>query len=557
MYKTRMNNFRTHGTGRRTARAVDGIVGGAPQSDNRHYNRGPQLRQSSVSNFRSADGFRSNVQMPVAQKPSPSHQPTSSVLKAKVPVSTARPTPAISSRRHSKPRRRSWRKTSFKIAGSMVILVLLMGGFLFTKGYIKARSIFQGGGNAPALAENADPTTLNGEGDGRVNILLLGKGGEGHEGADLTDTIIVASLDPIQKQASLLSIPRDFWVKNDKGASKINAVYANAKNTVLGSNINTSENKKKAEEAGVKAVQSKIEQTMGIPIHYYVTLDFQAFVDAINTVGGVDITISPDDSVGIVQERMWDPKAGKQYILDVKAGENHFDGQRALMYSRSRHTSARGDFDRAERQRMVIVALKDKVLSAGTYGNPAKLSQLIDNFGDHVRSNLTTGELLRIYELGSQIDSSKISSLGLVGPPKAYVTTDNVDGQSIVRPVAGLFDYTEIQSFVRNSLRDSYLEQESANIAVYNGTKITGLASRKADELKSYGYGVTTVANAPDQALTTTVIVDRTNGQKKYTKHYLEQRFGVTVTTTMPNGTIDPGTSDFVIILGTDANANQ
>lgn len=553
-----MDNFKLNKTNRRAGRAVDGVIGGVPQADNRHYNRGHQLRQSSINNFRSPDGFRSNVQMPLARRTAAPHGAgeAPSHLRPAMQSQIAQQQ-SKSSRKTAHKNGQSWRRVSFKLAGSLVVLTLLMGGFLFTKGFLKARSIFQGGGNAPALAQNVDPQTLNGEGDGRVNVLLLGRGGEGHDGADLTDTIIIASIDPIQKQASLLSIPRDFWVQSSSGgASKINAVYAAAKNEYLSSNIKTDESKRKAEEVGIKALESKVEDTFGVPIHYYVMLDFQAFVDAINTVGGIDISISPDDSAAIVQERLWDPSIGQHYVLDVQAGDNHFDGQKALMYARSRYTSARGDFDRAERQRMVIVALKDKVLSLGTYGNPAKLSQLIDNFGDHVRSNLSTGELLRIYELSNEIDSSNISSLSLVGPPKNYVTTDMINGQSIVRPVTGLFDYSEIQSFVRNALRDSYLQQESANIAVYNGTKINGLATKKADELKSFGYGVTTVANAPNQALTQTIVVDLTNGEKKYTKHYLEQRFGVTAVAALPDASIDPGEADFVILLGTDANVN-
>src|SRR5690606_21282449 len=91
--------------------------------------------------------------------------------------------------------------------------------------------IFKGGGNSVVLNnENVDPTQLRGEGDGRVNILILGKGGtEQRDGPELTDTIILASIDPLAKESTLLSIPRDLWVKSPTGySSKINEVYANA-----------------------------------------------------------------------------------------------------------------------------------------------------------------------------------------------------------------------------------------------------------------------------------------------------------------------------------------
>ncbi len=102
--------------------------------------------------------------------------------------------------------------------------------------FIKTRGIFHGDGQGAAALEKdvVDPTKLAGEGDGRINILLLGKGGVGHEAPDLTDTILVASIDPVQNEAALLSIPRDLYVKDKKGNStKINALYSNAKQGVL------------------------------------------------------------------------------------------------------------------------------------------------------------------------------------------------------------------------------------------------------------------------------------------------------------------------------------
>lgn len=434
---------------------------------------------------------------------------------------------------------------------------MLTGGLLFGKGYLKIRNVLKGGGGAPALAENVDPSKLRGEGDGRVNVLLLGKGGQGHEGGELTDTILVASIDPVNKKASILSIPRDLWVKVGTGQSKINAVYANAKSGVLSRSQRTDQVKQRAEQAGVAAIQSEVEETMGIPIHYYVMVDFVAFEKAIDTVGGIEIYVDPADKGAIVSETLWDGLTRKNYRLDVRPGKNYFDGQRALMYARSRQTSARGDFDRSERQRKILIALKDKILSAGTYGNPLKISELLSNFGDRVQSNMSTGELKRMYDIARTINSSKINSVGLADPPNNYVTTDYVNGQSVVRPRAGLFDYTEIQNYVRNTLKDGYIQKENANIAVYNGSGITGLANTKATELKSFGYGITTVANAPNSNYGQTVLVDLTKGAKRYTKYYLEQRLKVTAVTAMPDSTISPAGAEFVIILGKNESTSR
>jgi polyisoprenyl-teichoic acid--peptidoglycan teichoic acid transferase len=447
-------------------------------------------------------------------------------------------------RKSKKPR--SKKRLALKISGFVILCMLLTAGFLFGKAFLKSRNIFKGGSDgAAALDQDVDPAKLRGEGDGRVNILLLGKGGDGHQAPDLTDTILLASIDPVQKEAALLSIPRDLYVKAPGGGrSKINAIYANAKYQEL-ARATGADKEEQAEKAGLAAIEKTIQNTMGVPIHYHVMVDFTAFRDAVNTVGGIDLDVKTP-----VYEVLWLEETGKHYTLDVRVGREHFDGRRALAYSRSRYTSARGDFDRTERQRAVIVALKDKILSAGTFSNPVKLSKLIDDFGDHVQANMTTSELLRIYELGRDITADKIVSLGLADPPNAYVKTDNIGGLSVVVPRAGLDNYTEIQNYVRNAMKDGFIKKENAQIVVLNGTTTGGLATQKANELKSFGYNVTSIADAPTKNYTKTVLVDLRSGSKKYTKHYLEQRFGVTATNKLPDPSINPGQADFVIILG-------
>lgn len=500
---------------------------------------GAQPRRGSLDNFRASNGFR------------PSQQPT---LNSGVIYDATRPpqrgpsgnidltlTPAPSK---PKPRRNRRKTVKRSMAGALAAIILL-GGFLFGKGYLKLHQIFKGGAQgAAALQDNPDPSKLRGEGDGRVNILLLGKGGDGHEAPDLTDTILIASIDPVQKQAALLSIPRDLWVQpQGSGYTKINAVYANAKYAAQSKKMSD----KDAEKAGMDAIEKEIQSDIGIPIHYYVMIDFKAFEQAINTVGGIDINVAASETV---YEVLYDHSRSKNYALNVKEGQQHFDGQRALFYARSRQTSARGDFSRTERQRKIMLALKEKVLSLGTFANPVKISQLTDAFGNHVQANMNVEEVMRFYELGKSIPASSVASVGLADEPNNFVTTDNINGISIVRPRAGIDDFSEIQSYVRNALKDGFIANENATIAVYNGTNTPGLATKKAAELKSYGYTISTVADAPTKNYTSSVLVDLRGGQKKYTKHYLEQRLGITAVTAMPDQTINTGSADFVIILG-------
>ena len=509
-----------------------------------------------LDNFNLADGFHP------AKQPTIEH--TSQRITPGTTDPTARPLERQPRRRPDgtidltltdgipKPKKKRFRfslRPTKKRVLILLILIMLLAGGIFGKSWYRLHQVFKGGGLSAILRDNVNPSQLNGEGDGRVNILLLGKGGDGHDGPDLTDTILIASIDPLNKKAALLSIPRDLWVSTSGGGhTKINSIYANAKYKVLnGKKINNQQ--AEAEKAGLAAIDNEISQDMGIPIHYHVMVDFNGFQKAIDTVGGIDINITPENAV---HEVMYDESTHKTYILDVKTGQQHFDGTRALFYSRSRHTSPRGDFDRTERQRLVLEALKYKVLTAGTFANPNKVSGLLDAFGQHVQSNLSLNEVMRLYDIAKTLSSDSIASLGLADPPNNFVQTDNIDGLSIVRPRAGIDNYTAIQNYVRNALKDGFIANENAKILILNGTSTEGLATKKSDELKSYGYNVLTVGTAPTQTYTKTVLVDLRNGSKKYTQHYLEQRLGVSAISSLPDPKIIPGDADFVIILGSN-----
>jgi LCP family protein required for cell wall assembly len=527
------------------------------------------LRIGKVDDFKVVDGFAPNVQAPILNpamhnKPAEISEIYESHARDKRAQAEAKPKKhkrgflafRRKSKEHTKPAKHRGLKIGLKTAGVLTLLVVLTGGGFALKTYLKTRNIFKGTSEgAAALNKEVDPTLLKGEGDGRVNVLLLGKGGPGHTAPDLTDTLLIASIDPIAKETALLSIPRDFWVKSPSGGqSKINAVYANAKSKVLNSYTlkqQTPAVKEQAEAAGVKAIETTISDMLGIPLHYYAMVDFEAFRQAIDAVNGIDVD---------VKTQLYDPTVAWENgnnPLIAAVGMQHFDGKKALLYARSRHGSARGDFDRTERQREIITALKSKVLSLGTFANPLKINQLLDAFGDHVSTDFSLNEMTRVYDIVKDIPAAKIQSLGLADSPNNFVTTDTVNGQSVVRPRAGLFAYSEIQSFVRNTLRDSFLKSENASIIILNGTTTPGLATLKSTELKSYGYNVTQVADAPTKTYEKTLLIDLSNGTNKYTKNYLEKRLNVTAGNSLPDTNIVSGTADFVIILGSNESASQ
>ena len=436
-------------------------------------------------------------------------------------------------------------KWGFKRPALALLALIVAGGlFMGVKFYITERHLFRGGGGAPALASNIDISKLRGEGDGRVNILILGIGGPGHEGPDLTDTIMIASIDPTNNQASLLSLPRDLWVKiPGDGSQKLNATYA------YGKDYSKSKNLIDQERDGLDLLNKTLAPIIGIPIHYHAIIDFTAFQQAVDAVGGVTFYV-PDSLYDptIAWENNYNP-------VIAQKGSQTFNGARALLYAKSRETST--DFARSERQRQLMVALKDKILSVGTFSNPVKITQLMSSFGNNIYSDFSLNDVKRLYEIISKIPSLNISSLDLVTPPHDLLTTGNLNGLSIVEPKAGLYSYNALGSYIRNALRDGFLIKENSPVVIYNATSVAGLATKEADLLKSYGYNVTTVDSLPkatDPAKST--LIDLSTGTDKYTRHYLEQRLGLTAQNSLPPGTgiTPPSGTKFVIIAGKDVN---
>ncbi|MEK7059214.1 MAG: LCP family protein [Patescibacteria group bacterium] len=463
-------------------------------------------------------------------------------------------------------KRRKLRKKASRATAVAMVLAITMGGLLFSQSYLKLHKVFRGGTEtAVALRAEVKPELLKGEGRGRINILLLGRGGGSHEAPDLTDTIMVASIDPVNHTSTLLSVPRDLWVNvPDHGVMKLNAAWQTGVYKYFGQSVRGTTDTK-ATKAGFDLIDKTVEEVLGITIDYNMLVDFQAFQQAVDTVGGVGINVAAD----LVDPTMAWENAGNATL--ATAGFHDFDGKHALIYVRSRETT--NDFARAERQRSVLVALKAKATSLGTLSNPLKLSGLLNSFGDNIQTDLSIKNASRLFSILQGVDDAKVNSIGLAGsaalasgtpriaatPGAAattaattpYVTSGNVNGQSVVLPKAGLFKYGDIQQYVRGQLKDPYILKEKAKIIVLNGTLLPGLATVRADELKSYGYNVFQVGNTTNGGWTTTTLVDLTH-KKKYTKNYLEKRFGIRAARSLADTSIATNGADFAIIIGSD-----
>jgi polyisoprenyl-teichoic acid--peptidoglycan teichoic acid transferase len=525
-------------------------------SFNRSYK---PLGQQKVDNFKLSDGFHPAGQPKIA--------PVSTATTASSTILPDRPLPKETPNRHvldpalptkrgslkdlqKPPRRHRLRKIMKRVALVALFAIIITGGLLFAKFWKTQRQVLTGtASRAAALDSVVDPTHLKHEGDGRINILLAAtsEDDKNHGGADLTDSIMIVSIDPSAKTAVMVSIPRDFWVKFDGKAcpagyeGKINAVYP------CGEYLKFKEDG--YAEGGMGFLEKIVYQTFGIPVHYYAKTNYAPFKQVVDTVGGIDITL---DSA------IYDPNFDWQYgknALKLPAGPNHLSGTQALLLARSRNANGGygtgNDFARTENQRKMLLAIKEKALSTGTISNPLKLYKLMDSFGTNIRTDMGKDDISALYQVAKDIDVSAISSVGLEKTGSTQlIKTDFYDTQSIIRPTAGMYDYLDIKKFFSSILKDGLLVSEDAKVAVYNGSLTPGIASTKAEELRSAGYNVVTVANAPTQDYQKTVLVDLTKGVKKYTLKYLEGRLGVKAVTTLPDPTLKVGNADFVILLG-------
>jgi len=438
-------------------------------------------------------------------------------------------------------KRKKVRRMVTRVLLVIFVLIFATAGMISWRGYATASKVLSGTKTVAALSSvKVAPTLLKGEGDGRVNILLLGVGGVGHDGSDLTDTMILASIDPVNNQVALLSIPRDLWVKmsvNYYGSNqKINAAYSAGKYQYLGK-VDPRSTDPLAIQAGMTSVDTTVSQVLGIDIDYHVLLNFAAFAQAIDTVNGVTVDVKKP----LIDASMaWE---NNNNATLVPAGQQQMNGKEALLYARSRHSSS--DFDRSERQRELLLALKQKVLTLGTFSNPVKLDGLVSAFGKNVYSDLSTKAALRLYDIIREVDNTKVQSLDLVTAPHSFVKTDSVGTISVVRPILGFDTYSDIQTFVRSQLRDGYLARENAQLSVVATSQAQAGATQTI--LTNYGYNVknTVVAATVDH----TAIVDLTHGKAPYTRNYLEQRYLTKALSKLPAGIVVPEGTQFAILV--------
>lgn len=307
--------------------------------------------------------------------------------------------------------------------------------------------------------------------DHRMGILILGVGGERHEGPLLTDTIIYASISPETKKVVLVSLPRDFWVPDLK--AKINTAYAYGEAERKG--------------GGIILTRAVVEKILALPVDYVVRVDFKGFVKAIDMLGGIEVDVErafddyaypiagkETDTCGYEGEEFEERATASAQLeafpcrymhVRFEEGKQSMDGETALQFVRSRHAiGVEGtDFARSKRQEKVIAAVKDKVFSLGTFLNPFKLTSLYDIFRDSIDTDIKQSEYDDFLRLSQKIKDSQIKSIVfffaakdseesalLINPP----TSEEYEGQWVLIPKAGNSNFSEIQKYVKCEIKN-------------------------------------------------------------------------------------------------------
>lgn len=348
---------------------------------------------------------------------------------------------------------------------------------------------------------------LAGEKDDRVNFLLLGVGGKGHDGAELADTILFSSYRPSTSEVGMLSIPRDLLVPipGYEGWRKVNSINAYAE----------------AEEKGSGPVVTSevLGGLLDQEIHYYVKINFDGFETFIDELGGVNVYVERSFSDYQYPEYEGSPT---YMTVSFKEGWQHMDGKTALQFARSRHgnNGEGSDFARAARQQKILLAVKSELLSGSTLLNPGRISKLFETVKENVVTNMAPWELIRLASYLPNIDDQAISHHVLNDP--SLVNEQMLNGMYALLPAN--YDWHPIQRLAANlfnpeesNIAIEAPEEEApqfVSVEIQNGTNITGLAFRASQLLQGAGFEVEQVGNAESRDYKHTVIYDLTNGQK-------------------------------------------
>ncbi len=386
--------------------------------------------------------------------------------------------------------------------------------------------------DAPAEVTAPEVALPSWDGASRINILFIGldeRDLEANQGPPRTDSMILFTIDPVSKSAGMLSIPRDMWVNIPGfGYSRINTAYPSGEGAQLPG-------------GGPELAKKTVSQFLGVPVHYYVQVDFNVFTQLMDELIGIGgcIFVVPTEKMRL------DPVGSglDKFILTPGGERGLCHGWKVLAYARDRHTSG-GDADRARRQQEVVLAMQEIIFTPENFPKFFSAApRMYNELSYGIKTDMSFDDALKLAVLGKDISVSSIKT-GVIDPQQGMAIFDNTtlngEAASILKPVMDKIRVLRDEVFtssgptsplaVPNGYTDANLfaqamQQEEARVRVMDGTFTPGLDQRAGAVFQSYGMNVTEVAPSPEAYGQTIVIV---YGPKLYTIKWLQATFGLT-----------------------------
>jgi LCP family protein required for cell wall assembly len=347
------------------------------------------------------------------------------------------------------------------------------------------------------------------------------------------------------------------WKTETGGYEKINALHAYAEQDHPGE--------------GARRTADALSQFFGVPIDHEIRIDFRGFSELIDAVGGIDVNVerSFTDEQYPTSDDLWT-------TISFKKGMQHMSGQTALVFVRSRHgnNGEGSDFARSKRQQLVLMALRDRLLSLNTLSDPGKLARLYSTLASHIQTDLTPWDALSFAPLISDFDSSRVTTHVLTDAPDGELVATN-DGNYLLFPRGGSWD--AIKALAQHPFGTDEGSASStpklAKVEVKNGTLRTGFAAEASTHLTLDGFNAVNSGNSVRRGYARTLIFDLTGGKKPDDLSKLRSELNADVslsdiaTTTLSNGSqgrfvyaeamskesITSSDTDFLVILGESA----
>jgi polyisoprenyl-teichoic acid--peptidoglycan teichoic acid transferase len=448
-------------------------------------------------------------------------------------------------------------KTSnkFKKVFFIFLAVFVIWTAFSYKSIISQETFIGGLGQLPVVKQIRQIVTsdgkLTGERQDRINFLLLGQGGPGHDGPYLTDTIIFGSIKPTTGQIVLLSIPRDLLVEvPGHGWHKINSLNAFGESDDY-------------EGGGSAFVADVVSDLFDQEIHYWFRIDFSAFEKLINELGEVEVCV---DNTFV--DNLYPTSDYKYQTVSFESGCQTMGGELALKYSRSRHgnNGEGSDFARSKRQQKLILAIKDKIFDWRNVFNINLIYSIFDITKNNIQTNIEKKEIVNFIDLARDVVDNEIKRRSLDNSPQGLLRANITEqGAYILEPRVG--NWSEIKNLIENIFLISETNensQEEINLVVLNGTEISGLASEKAGFFTSLSYDIKYTGNAPRQDYQKTVIYNLSeNDNYKEPLKIMKKYLDANVTDNFPGflqAELDNQETediDFLVVLGCDQDPER